>query len=173
MILVAATGVGLAWARYNYEWDGRPPPFWDAARSVYKRAALVIAVGLLEVLPLLFAWTLAVLTIRLRRPRPRLRVLLRQPGFVASLSATLALLLCGLTLIPDLASGNKPAPLRWYLVNFTPEPAFAVFGAWFTLAANRRWRPEPSWIDRLGRLLGIAWFLSNAANAARVVLYSW
>ena len=34
-------------------------------------------------------------------------------------------------------------------------------------------RPEPSWIDRLGRLLGIAWFLSNATNAARVALYSW
>jgi hypothetical protein len=27
------------------------------------------------------------------------------------------------------------------------------------LAFSRRWRPEPSWIDRLGRVLGLYWLL--------------
>jgi hypothetical protein len=32
-----------------------------------------------------------------------------------------------------------------------------ALGAWATLAAIRRWRIEPTWIDRLGRALGTIW----------------
>ena len=35
--------------------------------------------------------------------------------------------------------------------------AAAVLGTWSLLICNRRWRPEQSWIDRLGRCLGIYW----------------
>jgi hypothetical protein len=32
-----------------------------------------------------------------------------------------------------------------------------VFGAWAALASTRRWRAEPTWIDRLGRVLATIW----------------
>jgi hypothetical protein len=33
----------------------------------------------------------------------------------------------------------------------------AVLMAWIVLKVRRQWKPEPSWIDRLGRLLGWGW----------------
>jgi hypothetical protein len=33
----------------------------------------------------------------------------------------------------------------------------AVLGSWAALALGRRWRAEPSWVDRLGRCLGLIW----------------
>ncbi len=35
----------------------------------------------------------------------------------------------------------------------------AVAGAWAALLASRRWRTEPTWIDRAGRVLGIIWIV--------------
>ncbi len=34
---------------------------------------------------------------------------------------------------------------------------WGVAAAWIALAFNGRWRPERSWIDRLGRGLGVFW----------------
>jgi hypothetical protein len=34
---------------------------------------------------------------------------------------------------------------------------YAVAATWLVLATSGRWRPEKSWIDRLGRVLGIVW----------------
>jgi hypothetical protein len=34
-----------------------------------------------------------------------------------------------------------------------------IISAWFVLAVSGRWRPEPSWIDRSGRVLAIAWIV--------------
>jgi hypothetical protein len=39
--------------------------------------------------------------------------------------------------------------------------ATAVFGTWSLLIFNRRWRPEQSWIDRVGRCLGIYWLAAG------------
>ena len=47
-----------------------------------------------------------------------------------------------------------------------PAPAFAIIVAWTMLAVQRRWRNEPSWIDRAGRVLGVAWVLAGTAVAA-------
>jgi hypothetical protein len=33
----------------------------------------------------------------------------------------------------------------------------AVGAAWVNLAVCGRWRPEPEWIDRLGRIVGACW----------------
>ena len=32
---------------------------------------------------------------------------------------------------------------------------------WSVLIFDRRWRPEPSWIDRAGRCLGIYWLAAG------------
>jgi hypothetical protein len=45
-----------------------------------------------------------------------------------------------------------------------PVPlAAAVAGIWSLLICDRRWRPEPTWIDRLGRCLGIYWLAAGLA----------
>ena len=33
----------------------------------------------------------------------------------------------------------------------------AVLGAWSAMAASGRWKSQPSWIDRTGRVLGMFW----------------
>jgi hypothetical protein len=35
----------------------------------------------------------------------------------------------------------------------------AVAVAWLALAVTGRWHPERSWIDRLGRALGLGWLV--------------
>ena len=35
-----------------------------------------------------------------------------------------------------------------------------VAAAWVTMALTGCWRPEPSWIDRFARAVGIAWIFS-------------
>ncbi len=37
--------------------------------------------------------------------------------------------------------------------------AAGVAGAWFLLVLAAWWRPEPNWIDRLGRVLGFLWIV--------------
>jgi hypothetical protein len=173
MILVAATGAGFAWARFNFGPEGQIAGLWSKSATSTRWLADGITAGLMGTLPVLFTWTLAVLAIRLRRPRPRMRVLARQPGFVGCSAACLAVSLCSVMPILSLAAGKDAHVVRWFLLNYTPEPAFAVFGAWFSLALGGSWRPEPSWIDRTGRILGLGWFLANAVNAARIALYLW
>jgi hypothetical protein len=43
------------------------------------------------------------------------------------------------------------------LVLAAPELGLSVAITWLTQIANRRWRPERSWIDRAGRVLGLYW----------------
>ena len=37
------------------------------------------------------------------------------------------------------------------------EIGCAVTVAWFIQAVSGRWQSEPSWIDRMGRILGVFW----------------
>src|SRR5947209_11055 len=71
MIVVAATAVGLACFR-------PVPPLFYSGPHVWALSVLVA-----DVTALLAPWTVALLVIRLLPPRPRLRRLARQPGFVA------------------------------------------------------------------------------------------
>ena len=52
-------------------------------------------------------------------------------------------------------NGGRLAPDEW-LVNLG-NPAAAVIGGWLGLRLAGRWRPDPGWIDRLGRILGWTW----------------
>jgi hypothetical protein len=40
---------------------------------------------------------------------------------------------------------------------FSAPCGFTVAAIWLLLVLSGRWRPERSWIDRLGRLLGLVW----------------
>jgi hypothetical protein len=132
--------------------------------------------GVLLGIALLLTWTPALLALRLRRPRPVLRRLVRQPGVAALAAATTVLAVGALdTAIvaivrlirvtassqtgPRMRVPRPPDPTWWIgpLAHFVPLIGFAVIGAWVLLALSGRRRPDPGWIDRLGRLLGVAW----------------
>jgi hypothetical protein len=101
----------------------------------------------------------AMLMLRLRRPRPGLRRISRQPGAVACAAGTAAVL-AGVVIVVArhlFADGN---PLWLEAYDWPPVEArvpAAVIAAWIALAVSRRWRSEPSWIDRAGRVLGAYW----------------
>jgi hypothetical protein len=134
MILVAATSAGLAANRAVL------PPWPQAAGS---GTSEIIRFALLALLPYLAAWTVALLIIRLRSPRPRFRRLARQPGFVACAIAALGLLICGLSWLLVTRRFLSFDP-RMFLIGYTPHLCFIVVGAWLALILGGSWRAEPS-----------------------------
>ena len=88
------------------------------------------------------------LVLRLRRPRPEWRAMLRRPGTMAALAMVFGLFWvtgCLLIVFPEQVDPMTAAPIA---------VGGAVGAAWLILALIRRWDPEPGWIDRLGRILG-------------------
>ena len=146
MILVAGSAVGLALARTL---GGDPATI----------TILLSRPGSF----FLLAQTFAYLPIRLRRPRPTLRRLIGQPGLAACLAVAIVAAI-------DAASWGifwsklNPEDARamvaryWRLSHEHPGPAVAA--TWLGLVLSRRWRPEPGWIDRVGRLIGALWLLT-------------
>ncbi len=135
-------------------------------------------------MPFLTAWTVALLLIGLRRPRPPRRRLTRQPGLAACAVGVIVMVavLVGYFLrwaatwlwtaiVPTSTAGAAPgtwyvprAPLQdlWYAIHSgfgagSAAIAEAVAAAWLIMALGGWWRPEKSGIDRLGRALGVAW----------------
>jgi hypothetical protein len=92
----------------------------------------------------------AVLIMRLRRPRPPVYVLLRQPGTIAGLAGAFSVVVV-LGWLHRLYFGR--------LVEATVAPVAVgatVALAWTCLALRCTWAAEPTWLDRLGRFLGAA-----------------
>jgi len=93
--------------------------------------------------------TPAFFVLRLKRPRPSLGVILRNSGTAAGLA-----ILFGLFWVTGLIH-------FWFPERFASETAagIAVGGTvavvWGVMALCRQWVAEPSWADRLGRLLGV------------------
>ena len=106
------------------------------------------------------------IAIRLISPRPRGQHLWRQPGWIASISAFLPILLF---LIREFAcsifdfhpygfGGSHWADVKEFLYDKLTSEAFrAVCACWTTLALSGVWRSEKGWIDRFGRTLGVCW----------------
>ncbi|HEV3162745.1 MAG TPA: hypothetical protein VGZ22_01795 [Isosphaeraceae bacterium] len=134
-------------ARNSPPYVGRPQ-FWWYYVGIYWSCMVWYAFRIVEVL--ILSLTPAFLLIRLRRPRPSIRAMLRQPGTVAGLAVVfgyvwvtgwLHLLFVG-------------------RIDFVTGPAIAVGGtvavAWAFLALSRQWEAEPGWVDRMGRYIGAA-----------------
>ena len=152
MALLAATAVGLALVCGLME-------------VPQLRSGTLRRMGLAA--PLAAAWALTLLGLRLRRPRPSLRRLARQPGTAAGIMVLVALpvaagwLLAARTIdsfenLPPLILGRDGYP-SFERLTTTIGPL--VLGAWLILALCGLRRPEPGWIDRLGRLLGAYWIV--------------
>jgi hypothetical protein len=160
MILVAAFALGWVLARgptasYRHFWyEGRPTTF-----------VVKLCVAFMTDIVLTYPWAatagIAIVILRLLPPRPPLRRVLRLPGSVACLVASLCLPFAlghlarelyqpWTTIDPDLAQ-------RWFWRNYAQKCAMAVLGAWLALALIGRWQAERDWIDRAGRAVGVYW----------------
>ena len=188
MILIGSLAVGLAAPRWFYPDDD----WWELITSVVTDFAWsvnlfdqVVSDLMVFAMPSALALTLGVLTLRLRKPRPRWRRLARQPGVVASLVLVLSWVVAGafsvanvfwsgsISVVAATGAPIQPGPSKW-LESFTffgsTLGSFAVVIAWTTQLLVGRWRAEPTWPDRLGRLVGVGWILMGLAGA--VVLRS-
>jgi hypothetical protein len=185
-VLIAATAIGLAVVTPYHATmtllDWTPPipsaaPFNGWIKGLW--GCMVLAA------PFVMAWTLAILVLRLRRPRDRWNRLVRQPGLVAGLMAVLVLAwrLIGFATMcvrvigqPTLwilnvrhgalsgaVAGWPPRNLLFETDHYLDTMAtigVAVASSWMLLLATGRWRPERTWIDRAGRVLGWFWIAS-------------
>jgi hypothetical protein len=111
--------------------------------------------------PFLMFWTIGLLALRLRRPRPEPGVLWRQPGWRACIAA-----------VAGYFAGMAEEAIIEFECPTVVVPA-AVLLAWLVLALTRRWSAEPSWIDRAGRCLGVAWIAMVLLFVVGFVVWGW
>jgi hypothetical protein len=181
MILVAATAAGFALARaYSLAvLNNYLSPY-----PLIPRALLTVWVHILAALPVPAMWSIAVFGLNLRRPRRPLRQLARQPGFVACAAVTLVSVvrLGGFLTLMARTIGNRSYKLSLgfadafsvsvsyparvnsatvynstYFVSTAFGISTSVAAVWLLLAVSRRWRSQPDWLDRFGRVLGFYW----------------
>jgi hypothetical protein len=145
MILVAATAIGLSLSRVYFL--QRPTHFRVAAIS-----------------PLLATWTAALLILRARPPRPNRRKLVRQPGMAACCSIAVAILFAMMdSLIRAGKSYWKFGTIDFsnyvLVVEATANVAPSVAAVWLVLALSGLRRPDPDWIGKAGRVIGVCWII--------------
>ena len=169
MILVAFAAVAAAFLRpylsdFFKSWGG-PPTSLRTRMIVEGPVKVVICVAMM-----------AVMVSRLAGPRPRLREIVREPGFAACVGA-MAGLIAGLIRLGFLYAfewGSWESQRFNYLGDSILEPALAmVAGAWLALLVCGRWKAVPSWHDRAGRLLGLYWLALIAEHALRPSIENW
>jgi hypothetical protein len=161
MIFIIALGLGFALTRPALVLIA------DAMRSelLWRFQTLAGAVSLgwmlnIVLLNFLFFLLPALVVVRLRRPRPPLRSLVRQPGFVAcSLPLVVILASLPLSLLPLSGLAEQAIAIGFQTLLIATAPL-----AWAFLMASGRWSPEPGWIDRLGRVLGLLAMLCAPAH---------
>jgi hypothetical protein len=183
MALIAATAIGLSLSQIGWPRQAVNPRLvwvftWPIERtsSGYpsKTWMLPVAERVAPIIPCLAAWTGAFLATRLHAPRPRRRRLVLQPGFVGAV-AVLAVLIAESVLLIGCAQfdgrfgWSTPTRIAEFAANavvmLAHHAGWAVAVSWLTLALTGRWRPEPSWVDRWGRVLGFTWiFIGTMAS---------
>lgn len=153
MILVAPLAVAmLGWREFLVSYRtlmGRSPS--TPSESLFVSLDASIA-------SMAFGTMAGLILVRLRRPRPGRRGLMRQPGFVACTAAMATIAfgwLFGLSLYLFRTPGWGYWPFQQLCAVSMGMTAWGVVGAWLILAITGRWKAEPGWIDRTGRLLGV------------------
>jgi hypothetical protein len=168
MSLIAATAIGLAIVKVFAE-ESLPSDTWDPNVPWLSRKMDLVWAYILVTLPCPTMWALTLLILRLRRPRPDLRQIARQPGVTACgavaltlLVRTIGLLIVGFRTGFDLTNTNLIVSWQSWVRMYSTMPmgaemTIAVAVAWVTLSLTGCWCPEPTWVDRAGRLLGVYW----------------
>jgi hypothetical protein len=161
MIFIIAVGLGLALARPAIVLTAdafRSDPRWP-----FQTLAGAVSLGrVLNILLLNFLFFVvpAFLIVRLRRPRPSLRSLIFQPGFVACAAPVLIIVaMIPFLLLPLSGLAEQVVEIGGQVLLVVAAPL-----AWICLIASRRWNPEPGWIDRLGRFVGVLGMVCTPAH---------
>ena len=174
MLIVAAVAVGLIAIR-PFLLELGPGATIDALvvrlRAMPRTDLIrtIPALGLMAA-PTLASLSLALVALRLRRPRPRLHRLVRQPGFTACFASVVACLACASAILAlrgtyfmDSIGGSDDIGLAQLFAAIVLSSSVVASGfvilTWLGLAISRNWRPEPGWIDRFGRVLGVFWLV--------------
>jgi hypothetical protein len=153
MILVFATAVGLnLGAFWHRALSAELPEFTIVPPRTHSRT---LVAG--RAISMLLAANLAVIVLRLQKPRLRIRLLLRQPGSVACLASVSALLVLVTASRLDVRTmGGFASPLlaaAWY---WPVAVCSAVLASWLALLGGRGWHAG-DWVDRTGILVGLGW----------------
>jgi hypothetical protein len=176
VILIGALALGLGSLRSGAWFDRIPQRihFWREAYSeltghipqpllVRYPRKYVVRLVVSEILdetfqqllgPLVWGLTMAQPLLRLRSPRPPLRRVVREAGFVTCVAALIGYFV---TLDVQLIGDIVLPPLSFV--------AIALLLAWPALGLPP-WHAEPNWIDRLGRAVGLGWIVVEAGGAA-------
>jgi hypothetical protein len=160
MILIVALALALAIARPGIAMIANA--LRTVPHSQFRTLAGAVQLGrVLNIVLLNFLFFLlpAFLILRLKHPRPPWRSMLGQPGF-AGCAAVVAVVVVALPL--SLLAPSGPGQLFVESAAQVLLPG-AVPLAWVWMIAKSRWNPEPSWIDRMGRILGVLWMVSLPA----------
>ena len=171
MILVAATALAIAWARTDLDEENMAPWRFDIGSGSFQEVTHSLWTWIARLLPLGTTWAFALLAIRLRRPRPRFRALVQQPGLAACLTVILVMgfNFCGL--LGEIAGRFGPHAMltgpgpdfsfwstQWQeWKTWAERTGTAVLSVRIILTLSGGCRPESSWIDRTARALGIFW----------------
>jgi hypothetical protein len=183
IVLIAATACGLAGCRF-VKWStksGLDDILLAAKNEPLLEASRILALALIPIESImLLSWTMAILLLRLRSAHPRRRVLWCQPGFLACVAAVFVFACKGADAVlnhaadiskagPDLFFQSRNVPSFNFVLNDVLLSLFnfssriqvdiseAILLIWLVACAGGRCRPEPSWIDRSGRVLGAIW----------------
>jgi hypothetical protein len=175
-ILVLATAVGMMAIRHDLQGLFARPQSLENGRWVSRWSLPVALSKAVVVETWLMAWTAGWLVLQLRSPRPRLRQLARQPGFLACLSTAVVTLVSGtltLACIASSTSGNNVWLDRmvwgeWVSVQI----GSAVLAGWTLLAVSGLGRVRSGWLDRVGQLIGLVWVTMLPANLVHFFWYS-
>jgi len=188
VVLVAATAIGLSLVQLGWprkvagNWFFTWPVLPSTGGYPSKTWMLPIAERAAPFLPCLGTWTAAFVVTRLRAPRPRRRRLLMQPGLVAAVAALSILtvectLLIGSAWLDGRFNFMNPLRINTFVANavvlLTHHAGWAVLVSWLTLLFIGRWHPEPSWIDRWGRLLGCTWIMVGPVASLLIDHATW
>jgi hypothetical protein len=150
MIVVAAMAAGLGLARTALPNDDPRRP--GLVSPIRYRVAYVIQYVHDLTLPCVAMLSIAAVVLRLRRPRPGLVEMVGQPGCLACGAGVFGMGCVGL-----MALTRPFGPMFNLFFSLSLFNGSTVGVAWFGWWINRRWKAEPGWIDRLGRVLGVAW----------------
>jgi hypothetical protein len=140
----------------------RVPAWYEGGASPTGQLLTVSEDVSLLLFPLLFSWSFAVLLLRLLPPRPPPRLLARQPGFWACVAAVATVVV---------AHWIEAAMRRPCVLPVAIPGSVAI--AWLALAVCRRWAAEKSWLDRLGRAIGLAWLALSLPLAVWSIWFWW
>jgi hypothetical protein len=167
VVLIIALAVGFSWARHDRYFQSDPQERWnftEVGASQWLELGCCLGVTL----------AVAVLWCRMRHPRPRWGRLRRQAGWMSCVAVLAGVVYSGLGNVEYLTGGTdigeRVETFLAMLVIPTEAGGVAV-GMWLAAWLSGVLRAERSWVDRLGRVIGVFWAFSGCAYT--YVLAGW